>query len=1075
MAAKGVELASAYISLSVSTDEIPEQIKKAFGEAAKPAGKSGQAAGKEFGNGFRDTSVQAAGKAGDAIGKALKGALVVGVGGAVATVGTILTKGFSRLKKIDDAQFKLKALGHTTAGVAEIMKSAEASVKGTAFALDEAASAAASAVAAGVKPGKELTGYLTTISDTAAIAGTSFDEMASIFNKVRANGKAYTDDLQMLQDRGVPVMQYLQKQYGVTADEFTKMVQDGKVSSADFARALDQNLGGAAQKMGESLSGAISNLDAAAGRLGASLINAVSGGDMAGTTAESVGKITEKLDEMNAWVKDNGDRISGWFADTGKAATYFGEAVVATVAGTTRGLAVLVNAVGDTLGAMTRGVAAFNRLIGRGEIADELDAQADSYFGMADGIYAASDQALNLAQNIGGLRDGIDNWKNETQAAAQFTEQLGSAVEKIAPQNWWGKTIIEAPTAEEIEKIKQAGFEVKEIPGTKDIELIPKTQKATEELNAWRKKQTGDPATIPVEADTAPADSAMQTFIEKWSKPLVVGVDILPGQTPAYQPGTIAPDDLGGLLGAPPQGGAGPGPGLSIGSAGNGVPPGQRGTGTYGLPASTNTGGYGTGNGSTFPPWVMEIANKFGIKPSTYSGHQADNRNEAGYAPNPQGLNRGIDWSGPVANMQKFADYLATVPGAVEQVIWQNPNTGSATEIAGGRPQPGYFSGDLGGHQDHVHTRQSTPIPLPRGTYDQGGWLPPGQTLANNQTGKPELILTPEQVKEMAAQGVDPNALLHGSGGGQAPGPVAHTGSGAAPGPQRTEGYIPAAAGNIEPVGEGGLSNFLDLGESFVQNLIDTGAQAASMAATAAAGAASGGAGAAAGPAASTAIQMGAEAAKRGVSYLYDLGGIWGEALMEQAFPFGAPRWLGSANPMAFMPQGMPGGEKKAPGTMGAARDHTMSAAAAVNAGGPPVAPGDPAAAGPAVQRGAQAIAAASGTPPPPPAAAAQQQDQTQTPPAGTVPNPLDPSTWLQFGGVFDQGGILQPNSVGINLSKRPEAIFTQKQLKEMQRTSAAAGSGSGDVHFHSRDDDEMFRRYQWEQRRKARQYSGRP
>ena len=60
------------------------------------------------------------------------------------------------------------------------------------------------------------------------------------------------------------------------------------------------------------------------------------------------------------------------------------------------------------------------------------------------------------------------------------------------------------------------------------------------------------------------------------------------------------------------------------------------------------------------------------------------------------GQNRGIDWTGPVDAMQRFADYLSTVPGALEQVIWQNPSTGQSTEIAGGRFHPGYFSGDLG-------------------------------------------------------------------------------------------------------------------------------------------------------------------------------------------------------------------------------------------------------------------------------------------------------------------------------------------------------------------------------------------
>lgn len=140
--------------------------------------------------------------------------------------------------------------------------------------------------------------------------------------------------------------------------------------------------------------------------------------------------------------------------------------------------------------------------------------------------------------------------------------------------------------------------------------------------------------------------------------------------------------------------------------------PGYGGGQPYGLPAGTDTGGYGS-SGAVFPPWVHALEQAFGIKASTYSGHQESDRHEAGYAPNPSGQNRGIDWSGPVDAMQQFADYLSQIPGALEQVIWRNPNTGASTEIAGGRPQPGYFAGDLAGHQNHVHTRQSAAIPLP--------------------------------------------------------------------------------------------------------------------------------------------------------------------------------------------------------------------------------------------------------------------------------------------------------------------------------------------------------------------------
>lgn len=132
---------------------------------------------------------------------------------------------------------------------------------------------------------------------------------------------------------------------------------------------------------------------------------------------------------------------------------------------------------------------------------------------------------------------------------------------------------------------------------------------------------------------------------------------------------------------------------------------------SYGLPRGTAID-YGA---KGFPDWVYQLGQAFGLRASTYPGHQESNRNEAGFAPNPQQQNRGIDWAGPVQNMQRFADYLMTVRGSLEQVIWQNPNTGQRAGVAGGRDvtTTGYYANDYGGHRDHVHTRQSEPIPMP--------------------------------------------------------------------------------------------------------------------------------------------------------------------------------------------------------------------------------------------------------------------------------------------------------------------------------------------------------------------------
>lgn len=220
-----------------------------------------------------------------------------------------------------------------------------------------------------------------------------------------------------------------------------------------------------------------------------------------------------------------------------------------------------------------------------------------------------------------------------------------------------------------------------------------------------------------------------------------------PGTASGYT-GSPSTDSDAGYASAPPgtntdasvspygETGAAPGPGVintnaSVGAPPYGAPTAPLMTGEYGLPTGTNSGGYGSGNsnGQIFPDWAVQLGAQFGVTPSTYGGHQETDRNEPGYAPNPNHENRGIDWSGSPENMQKFADYVKTVPG-MEQVIWngQGIGTGDTVEVAGGRPQPGYFAGDLAGHGNHVHTRQSTPIPLPGQALQDitGGTTGPG-------------------------------------------------------------------------------------------------------------------------------------------------------------------------------------------------------------------------------------------------------------------------------------------------------------------------------------------------------------
>lgn len=194
---------------------------------------------------------------------------------AAAVGGIALAKGWARLVEIDNAKAKLSALGNSGKQVETIMTNANTAVKGTSFGMGEAATTAANAVAAGIKPGKELTQYLTNTGDAAAIAGVGMDEMGRILNKVQTSNKAYNGELQELSDRGLPVYQWLAKEAGIAESEVADFAASGQVTSKMLQNAIENNIGGAAKKMGEkSFTASLANMWAALGRVGAGFLDA---------------------------------------------------------------------------------------------------------------------------------------------------------------------------------------------------------------------------------------------------------------------------------------------------------------------------------------------------------------------------------------------------------------------------------------------------------------------------------------------------------------------------------------------------------------------------------------------------------------------------------------------------------------------------------------------------------------------------------------------------------------------------------------------------------------------------------
>ncbi|MFJ4173468.1 tape measure protein [Microbacterium sp. NPDC089696] len=259
--ATGVEVANAYVALTVRAPGIARDTAKILGGV--PA--AGDAAGKSLGERLAASA-----------GKALKVSTVALGGVLAAGLGTALVKGFQRLDAIDTARAKLTGLGNDAGTVETIMQNALSSVKGTAFGLGDAATVAAQAVASGIKPGRDLEKVLGIVANTAAAAGTGLGDMGSIFSKAmtQANG-VQNDVIGQLADKGLPIYQELGKVMGVTAGEVFKLASEGKVNFEMFASAATAAAGTVASEMGGTVGGSFSNFLASLGRIGAGLLGGV--------------------------------------------------------------------------------------------------------------------------------------------------------------------------------------------------------------------------------------------------------------------------------------------------------------------------------------------------------------------------------------------------------------------------------------------------------------------------------------------------------------------------------------------------------------------------------------------------------------------------------------------------------------------------------------------------------------------------------------------------------------------------------------------------------------------------------
>lgn len=78
------------------------------------------------------------------------------------------------------------------------------------------------------------------LGDIAAGTGQRIDEIATLIGKARQAGRLYGDDLNRLNDRGIPLTAALAKNFGITTMEVRKLVEQGRVGFSALEDAINE-------------------------------------------------------------------------------------------------------------------------------------------------------------------------------------------------------------------------------------------------------------------------------------------------------------------------------------------------------------------------------------------------------------------------------------------------------------------------------------------------------------------------------------------------------------------------------------------------------------------------------------------------------------------------------------------------------------------------------------------------------------------------------------------------------------------------------------------------------------------
>jgi tape measure domain-containing protein len=175
------------------------------------------------------------------------------------------TAGFESATALEQNQIAFETMLGSGEAAKKLLGEIQSFTASTPFQEEEVTSAGKALLAFNIEADKVVP-TLKRIGDISAGIGAPIGEIAEIYGKARVQGRLFAEDINQLTGRGIPVIQELAKQFGISDGEVKKLVESGKVGFPELEQAFVSltseggKFAGLTEKLSGSTKGALSTL-----------------------------------------------------------------------------------------------------------------------------------------------------------------------------------------------------------------------------------------------------------------------------------------------------------------------------------------------------------------------------------------------------------------------------------------------------------------------------------------------------------------------------------------------------------------------------------------------------------------------------------------------------------------------------------------------------------------------------------------------------------------------------------------------------------------------------------------------